>query len=702
MTSVNSNLTGFRSNTNKEKFSYSGSGQQTVQRIDDVSQATKVESVTAETLTLGAGAAATTGKVRTTYGPIMDSTGGKLGYFHTSTDSDSSVTITHLALAGDEIRFDEYLTDTEIYVLLANGDYTIDYTHAIIYYKKGTADTAGTIAYKYSTQEIDLSVSDIQIGSVELKDADSTALANIKAANTARTTATIVVATQNIDATGKVSPAGEAVGNAPFTKITDGTDTLDVLVQDSAFGTTTKGLALFGKYEATPTTYTDGDAAPIALDINGNIKLSSDIEIGAVEIKNGTDDTRLTVAIDDSAMPATPSIMPVGGEYRSTKTTYTDGDATVLQTDQNGNLKVTGGASSVSAKYISPSDFSATYTSNVTITLSGLPFTVTDSSQVVYVKKIPTSGEAAIYVNGSSGVTLTISSNVITIAGAGTPFATGDVYEIGINDQDKAFDASTNSLMTSPLKNVWNQYTDVETLVTAQDLTDAYADFGAEIDMRGYTHLGLYITTDVNSSDNCTLKLLAKHTSAGSDEYELNGGTTQALWTTGASDAKLQYEYDVKGSPYIQLQSIIGSTGITPAFLTGGTGADATYTNWTGVTDGSFAITINGTARTISGLNFSTVGSMADIATIIQSGIRTATSSLETCAWSTDHFIISSVLESSSSAITVASATGSGTDISGAGAGAYMDADTGHGTVTAVAGTVADLSISITKIYKGA
>lgn len=72
-------------------------------------------------------------------------------------------------------------------------------------------------------------------------------------------------------------------------------------------------------------------------------KLGSDqdIEIGAVEIKNGTDDTRATVINDDSNMPATPPFLPTGGEYRATPTTYADGDATVLQTDISGNLKVT-------------------------------------------------------------------------------------------------------------------------------------------------------------------------------------------------------------------------------------------------------------------------------------------------------------------------------------------------------------------------
>lgn len=46
-------------------------------------------------------------------------------------------------------------------------------------------------------------------------------------------------------------------------------------------------------------------------------------------------------ATDDTAMPATPAIVPTGGEYRASATTYTDGDAVVLQSDVNGNLKVT-------------------------------------------------------------------------------------------------------------------------------------------------------------------------------------------------------------------------------------------------------------------------------------------------------------------------------------------------------------------------
>ena len=163
---VNNNLSSFRPNTNKEKFSFSGSGPYTVQRINDISQATRAQSVTAETLTLSAGAAGTTGKVRVRYAPIMDSIGAKMGYYITSTNSDTSISITHAALAGDEVSFDEYLTDTEIYALLANGEYTVDYTAGIIYYKKGTADTAGTIDYKYTNQDVNITMGSVSIGDV--------------------------------------------------------------------------------------------------------------------------------------------------------------------------------------------------------------------------------------------------------------------------------------------------------------------------------------------------------------------------------------------------------------------------------------------------------------------------------------------------------------------------------------------------------
>jgi hypothetical protein len=237
-----------------------------------------------------------------------------------------------------------------------------------------------------------------------------------------------------------------------------------------------------------------------------------------------------------------------------------------IRVNASGELVTSGGASAVSAEYASPQDFTAAYTSATTITLSSLPITITDSSQIAFITVIPASGDAATYVNGSGGVTLTVSSDVVTIAGVTDPFASGDVYQVGINGQKKAYDPSTQSDKVSTLNNVWNQYTDSEVLVTAQDLTDSYANFGAEIDMRGFTHLRVGIVLDVNDSENITLKLLGLDESGGSDEYEIEGGTTQAIAHT--ADNKFSYEFDVKGSPFIQLQAIAGTVGATAGDLT--------------------------------------------------------------------------------------------------------------------------------------
>ena len=109
----------------------------------------------------------------------------------------------------------------------------------------------------------------ISVGNVKMEDGATTTLATINAANTARTVATTTMVVQNVSADGTVMPSGSAVTNAPFSKITDGTSTLDILVQNAAFGTSAKGLAVFGKYLATPTVYDAGDAVPLALDSEG-------------------------------------------------------------------------------------------------------------------------------------------------------------------------------------------------------------------------------------------------------------------------------------------------------------------------------------------------------------------------------------------------------------------------------------------------
>jgi microcystin-dependent protein len=143
------------------------------------------------------------------------------------------------------------------------------------------------------------------------------------------------------------------------------------------------------------------------------------------------------------------------------------------------------------------------------------------------------------------------------------------------------------------------------------------------------------------------------------------------------------------GARLVPANSNLITTPVTyaPAYLTGDTGAQGGFGFWGAVADGSFRLTLEGVARNIDGISFLGVTSMADVAAKIQLAIRAVTAGLETCSWSTDHFIIRSGNTTSSSSITVLStSTGTvGTDISGAGASDWMDADVGNGVVTITA-----------------
>lgn len=248
-----------------------------------------------------------------------------------------------------------------------------------------------------------------------------------------------------------------------------------------------------------------------------------------------------------------------------------DDGQTAVAVDVEVSDKSAGG--SLNAEYKSPTDFTATYTSSSTITLSNIKFSIVDSSQLVYVKVIKTDNTSTLYTNGSGNITLTISSNVMTIYDSGsviTTLTTGDIYEIGINEQDKGFDSSTNSILNSNLNPQYSRYTDSESLIgTPTEIGSSFADMGAEIDLQGYNTARLWATLDIGSSTNVQLKILGKHTSAGTEEYPLYDDviTVQAPNTfysglgsrffelTEDSDQLFCVDLDCKNmTPYIQVQ----------------------------------------------------------------------------------------------------------------------------------------------------
>lgn len=247
----------------------------------------------------------------------------------------------------------------------------------------------------------------------------------------------------------------------------------------------------------------------------------------------------------------------------------------VMIVDDTGAQVTAFGSPSTVATHRSPEDFTATYTSSTTITLASLPSSITDDSQLVYIRVVPSSGDAAVYVNGSGSVTMRESASVVTISGAGTPFASGDAYEVGLNLQDKAYDDTTDVLKTQEQSPVYDRRTDVTVVEdTPQDVTTGWVDVGAEQDCRGYHQIGGWWTFDINDAQNIRVRALAKHTSAGDDEYNL------PILTVSSSDVKVEPEYIELNTdanqllvisvscdniiPYVQFQVSAGVAGATP------------------------------------------------------------------------------------------------------------------------------------------
>ncbi len=82
---------------------------------------------------------------------------------------------------------------------------------------------------------------------------------------------------------------------------------------------------------------------------------------------------------------------------------------------------------------------------------------------------------------------------------------------------------------------------------------------------------------------------------------------------------------------------------------------------WTGITDGSFNITIDaGTATDVTGLDFSSITTMSGVAAVITAALSGAT-----CTWvGDDHFVITSSTTGTDSSVSYLSTASSGTDIS--------------------------------------
>lgn len=131
-----------------------------------------------------------------------------------------------------------------------------------------------------------------------------------------------------------------------------------------------------------------------------------------------------------------------------------------------------------------------------------------------------------------------------------------------------------------------------------------------------------------------------------------------------------------------------------PAYLLSG-GCD--YQSLASISNGSFAITVAGTAESVTGLNFSSVASLSDVAEVIS----TAISSFATCELHNGNLVIKSVATGNSATISYALPIepASGTDVSSllglteAAGASFKDGYT-HGSAAAEMQAIADYAIA--------
>lgn len=229
---------------------------------------------------------------------------------------------------------------------------------------------------------------------------------------------------------------------------------------------------------------------------------------------------------------------------------------------------------SVSSTHHTPNDGSVSYTSSTTITAAGFQFDIDDANCIVqWIDQISAAGARTRWVNGQGGVSLSAAANVITIAGAGTPFTGTDTFDIGVLAQEKGYQPASQSHRVQEVNSAptWGPIGPESILSAAQNLTTSWADLGAEISVVGYTHLGVWVEVDINDSTNVRIRALAKHTQGGSEEYEL------PILSVGASDIQVEDAYFEFGDdadqkkllkictdniiPFVQLQVQTGVAG---------------------------------------------------------------------------------------------------------------------------------------------
>jgi len=223
--------------------------------------------------------------------------------------------------------------------------------------------------------------------------------------------------------------------------------------------------------------------------------------------------------------------------------------------------------------YVSPVHFTAVWNSATALDLSGYP-PITDITQFMAVKQVSSTGVETLHFPSSSTGPFSWDAVNERLTVANATFANTDVFMVVIRAEDRYASDPGNHLLSAEVSPYPLRGDDagIQLISAAQDFTAGWVDLGSEIPMFGYSKLKLWLTFDINDSTDLQVRVLEKHESGGTEEYD------PALETYSASDIKFEAAYwelntDADGlftlvfntdgcTPYIQVQIKAGTLGV--------------------------------------------------------------------------------------------------------------------------------------------
>jgi len=341
---------------------------------------------------------------------------------------------------------------------------------------------------------------------------------------------------------------------------------------------------IYGKKASTQTALTTVTYKTSTTAANVTLE-ASDIEIGAVELKDGTTDARATVnAANTARTTATTTVVTqvidaagnvISIDAANTARTSSTKVLPVQPIDEQGNI-IKGGGASLSAEYISPFDFTVTYTSASTVTITGLPYTLSTGANIVYIRVRNSSTNVTnTYVNGSSGYAFSHSSGVVTAylnGVAASIFTSGDMYEMGLNGQEKSYDSTLDIIKVvnqSPdrLAYVQDSLYDSTNLAAA----DNYFPSSTGLSMDGYRDLSLtgkFI--DADGTVTLTVEALNDEDATSGDwqqiyGYDAKNNIVANSWTI--TNGTLNFAIDFDNLNYSTVRFKVVNSGATNTII---------------------------------------------------------------------------------------------------------------------------------------